>query len=184
MQPLYLIGEQQHAVTPLKRNDRIWLEIDGHAVDVQLTELGPHRGEIIVNGHLKSYHVAQEGQTLFVHCAGKTWRLEAKNEFEASRSNEGGAGEIKAPMPGVVVESFVNAGDRVEAGQTVLLIESMKLQTEIKATVSGVIAVADFAAGEAFEKGAVLTVIEADSDDESAVQADADSAAMNSEDKR
>ena len=51
----------------------------------------------------------------------------------------GAAEEIKAPMPGTIVRVEVNAGDSVEAGQVVAVIEAMKMETEIKAEKAGVI---------------------------------------------
>ena len=51
----------------------------------------------------------------------------------------GAAEEIKAPMPGTIVRVEVNAGDSVEAGQVVAVIEAMKMETEIKAPAAGTV---------------------------------------------
>ena len=51
----------------------------------------------------------------------------------------GAAEEIKAPMPGTIIRVEVNAGDTVEAGQVVAVIEAMKMETEIKAEKAGVV---------------------------------------------
>jgi biotin carboxyl carrier protein len=46
---------------------------------------------------------------------------------------------LTAPLPGTVTEIFVKAGDRVEAGQVVLVIEAMKMKNSIRSTWSGAI---------------------------------------------
>ena len=51
------------------------------------------------------------------------------------------AGEtVRAPMPGTIIRVEVSAGDAVEAGQVVAVIEAMKMETEIKAANAGTVA--------------------------------------------
>lgn len=60
--------------------------------------------------------------------------------IQASRpytSQSGGAGELTAPLPGTVVDVFVKAGDEVEVGKVVLIIEAMKMKNSIRSTRSG-----------------------------------------------
>ena len=51
-----------------------------------------------------------------------------------------GSSSLHAPLPGTVVEVFVKAGDSVEAGQVILVIEAMKMKNSIRTTRSGTIA--------------------------------------------
>jgi biotin carboxyl carrier protein len=76
-----------------------------------------------------------------------------------------GSGEVTAPMPGLVVEIPVSVGDSVEAGQTVVVLESMKMQNELKAPISGVIESVQTEAGKSVDKNAVLLVISDDSEE-------------------
>jgi biotin carboxyl carrier protein len=57
----------------------------------------------------------------------------------SSSSTNIGGNEITAPLPGTVVEVFVKAGDKVETGQVVLIIEAMKMKNSIRATRSGTV---------------------------------------------
>jgi biotin carboxyl carrier protein len=50
-----------------------------------------------------------------------------------------GPGTIAAPMPGIIVNILVDEGDKVEAGQTVVIIEAMKMENNIAATTSGTV---------------------------------------------
>ncbi len=160
MQPRYIVDDVVHAVTPLRLGEQVTLEIDGHLLDVRLHWQDDNRAELIVNGSANSLYVAQDGKTLYLHFAGKTWQIESQDEFSGAGGEGAGAGQIKAPMPGVVVENSAREGDSVEPGQTLMLIESMKLQTEIKSSVAGVIRAIGFAEGDNFDKGAILVDIE------------------------
>lgn len=66
---------------------------------------------------------------------------------------------IKSPMPGVIVKTPVQVGDAVSQGQTVIILESMKMENELKATRDAVVLAVKVAAGQAVEKNEVLIVI-------------------------
>lgn len=70
-----------------------------------------------------------------------------------------GRAEVKSVMPGVVKEVRVSAGARVEAGQSLLILEAMKMENEVKAPLGGVIEALPVRAGQAVEKGALLLTI-------------------------
>jgi biotin carboxyl carrier protein len=80
----------------------------------------------------------------------------------ASGSNAGAAGlrEIRAQIPGRVVEVRVHAGDRVPAGTTLLILEAMKMQNEIRADSDVEIASVDCVPGQAVDTGAILVRLE------------------------
>jgi len=63
---------------------------------------------------------------------------------------------IKAPMPGLVLRIQVEAGQQVEKGQALLVLEAMKMENVLKAPASGVVAEIKAVAGAAVEKGEVL----------------------------
>jgi biotin carboxyl carrier protein len=71
----------------------------------------------------------------------------------------GGDEEVRALMPGRVVEVAVAAGDEVEAGALLLVLEAMKMQNEIRATRSGRVLRVDVEAGKPVDGGAPLVVL-------------------------
>ncbi|KAH8091051.1 carbamoyl-phosphate synthase L chain, ATP binding domain-containing protein [Cristinia sonorae] len=72
-----------------------------------------------------------------------------------------GKGALKAPMPSVVVEVKVSVGDKVEKGQAVVVLESMKTETVLRAEMDGVVKSVGCAKGEMVEEGRELVDIEA-----------------------
>jgi acetyl-CoA/propionyl-CoA carboxylase biotin carboxyl carrier protein len=71
-----------------------------------------------------------------------------------------GSGTISAPMQGTIVKVLVAAGDAVEAGQSVLVLEAMKMENHISAEKSGTVAEVRVAEGDTVGTGDVLLVIE------------------------
>jgi biotin carboxyl carrier protein len=64
--------------------------------------------------------------------------------------------EMTAPLPGTIVEIFVRAGDTIEAGQVILIIEAMKMKNSIRSTRAGKIASVCVRAGETVAHKQVL----------------------------
>ncbi|KAF9011139.1 carbamoyl-phosphate synthase L chain, ATP binding domain-containing protein [Cyathus striatus] len=69
-------------------------------------------------------------------------------------------GALKAPMPSVVVELRVKLGDKVEKGQAVVILESMKTETVLRAETAGVVKAVGCKNGEMVEEGRELIDIE------------------------
>ena len=69
-------------------------------------------------------------------------------------------GVLKAPMPSVVVEVKVGVGEKVERGQAVVVLESMKTETVLRSEVDGVVRGVGCVKGEMVEEGRVLVDVE------------------------
>ncbi len=93
-------------------------------------------------------------------------RTRAIREMTGQAAGDTGPKPVRAPMPGLVVRVSVEEGDRVEAGQSVVIVEAMKMENDLKAESGGVVATVRVAAGEAVDKGAVLVEFEAEDADE------------------
>ena len=78
----------------------------------------------------------------------------------AGRAARPGSGTISAPMQGTIVKVLVAAGDTVEVGQSVLVLEAMKMENHINAEKSGTVAEVRVAEGDTVGTGDVLLVIE------------------------
>ncbi len=84
---------------------------------------------------------------------------------EAAAAKEAGAPKgagfnVHSPLPGTIMKLLVGEGDEVEAGQTILIIEAMKMETEIKTEKGGTVAQIMVAPGNIIAAEAVVAVIE------------------------
>jgi biotin carboxyl carrier protein len=105
---------------------RYGLEVDGSLVDVELDRLSPFERRLRLGGttfHLVS--VAGPADHL-VEVDGTSYRIAADE-----------TGVLRAPAPAVVVAVHVSPGDDVEAGATLAVLESMKMETAVRAPRSG-----------------------------------------------
>jgi biotin carboxyl carrier protein len=80
--------------------------------------------------------------------------------FKPSGLNKGGAGALITQMPGKIVKLMKNVGDKVAKGETVLILEAMKMENEIKSGADGTIKVINVKEGQALEAGFLMVEIE------------------------
>jgi acetyl/propionyl-CoA carboxylase alpha subunit len=83
-------------------------------------------------------------------------RTRSIRDLSAASAGPAGPAPIIAPMPGLIVRVNVSVGDRVEAGQGIVVMEAMKMENELRATAPGTVASVEVSPGTAVEKGALL----------------------------
>jgi pyruvate carboxylase subunit B len=66
---------------------------------------------------------------------------------------------VLAPMPGMIIRYMVNVGDRVKAGDTLVILEAMKMQNAIPAPVDGTVVAINFKSGDSVRKDATLAIV-------------------------
>lgn len=143
------------------------VEIGGVRHEVDTRALGPWVLSLIVEGesHEAAVFRLRDG-AYSVDWRGRSFVVELVDPLthlaEVSRGEVGKQGKkvVKAYMPGRVVEVKVQPGDRVEAGQPMVVLEAMKMQNEIQAERSGVVVRLFVTAGEAVEGGDPLLEID------------------------
>lgn len=77
----------------------------------------------------------------------------------ANKPAGGGAGTVKSPLPGIVIGVQVNVGDEVKKGQTVAMLEAMKMENAIQAPVDGKVTEIYVNAGDSVLEGVALLAI-------------------------
>jgi 3-methylcrotonyl-CoA carboxylase alpha subunit len=99
------------------------------------------------------------GDAALIWYRGRQYRIErGAGARKSGRAQE--SGEIFAPMPGQIVEVLVEAGQAVEDGQKLLVLEAMKTQQAFLAPFDGRVATVEVAKGAQVEEGALLARIE------------------------
>ena len=79
----------------------------------------------------------------------------------AAKPAAGGAKSgVKSPLPGVILDIKVNVGDEVKKGQTIIILEAMKMENSINADRDGKIAAINVSKGESVLEGTDLVIIE------------------------
>lgn len=126
------------------------IDVHGESYDVAITGVGETGG-----GRRKIY--------LSVDGMPEEVIFEPQNEYVAEKGDKRKKatepGHVTAPMPGNVVDVLVKEGDAVTAGQSVLVTEAMKMETEIHASIAGKILSINVSKGDRITPGEVLMEI-------------------------
>jgi pyruvate carboxylase subunit B len=116
-----------------------------------------------------SYVVTVEGKAFQVHvaaggaatvAAAPVAAAPAPSVAKAPAALGGQTVDIVAPMPGTVVKLVANEGDTVAAGDTILVLEAMKMETQVKTERAGVVAEILVAQGDTVAAGEAMVVLE------------------------
>lgn len=91
--------------------------------------------------------------------AEKPKEIRRSEPVKPAASNDPG-GNIVAPMPGTILRVDVSTGDAVVKGQTILILEAMKMENEILASTDGVVKQLNVSQGASVNPGDILVVIE------------------------
>lgn len=113
---------------------------------------------LTVDGVSERVTIAMHGDDVYIHYRGRNWHLRYAHPLERLAAALRGAEDdaLNAPMPGSIVRLDVAVGDTVSAGQKLLVMESMKMETTLAAPRDGTVAELHFAIGQSFERDAVL----------------------------
>jgi 3-methylcrotonyl-CoA carboxylase alpha subunit/geranyl-CoA carboxylase alpha subunit len=106
------------------------------------------------------------GERISLGRDGRTGAFRVAPRIESAGGQDsaeaGGAGRIAAPMPGLISQLNVAAGQVVAQGDTVIVLEAMKLMYSLPAQISGRVALVFCAPGDTVPAGAPLVEIEAE----------------------
>jgi 3-methylcrotonyl-CoA carboxylase alpha subunit len=89
-----------------------------------------------------------------------SWKLDDPSAKAADQDADAG-GSLTAPMTGTVVQALVKAGEVVEKGQVLMVVEAMKMEHAIKAPTDGTVKEVLYGAGDQVADGAQLVTFEA-----------------------
>jgi biotin carboxyl carrier protein len=159
-------GKKVRSVELERGADRWKITRDGQPVDADAVEITPNTLSLLLEG--QSYDVRlspspdgvlriQTGlQEFSAEVADpRAWRGRTHSALEAQ-----GRQQIVAPMPGKVVRVLVKAGDKVEVGQGMLVVEAMKMQNEIRSPKGGTVVRLHVKEGQPVNAGEVLAWVE------------------------
>ena len=134
-----------------------------HTGQVRLLSAGDGTLTLLVDGRPVQAHIAQDGVRILVALEGQVYEFSRAQE-KKGRKRKGESGswdpEIVSPMPGKILEVKVSEGDEVEADQTLILLEAMKMENALASEGKAKVKKIHVAAGDLVELGQVLIELE------------------------
>ena len=140
--------------------------VNGEKREVDFLALGPALYNIVMQNRSYEMVIEEHHGEYEVLLRGRLYSGEVLDErAQLLRSQRSGTGvesgeiSIKAPMPGLVLAIPIEEGQEVVTGQTVIILESMKMQNELKAPRDGTVARISAQVGASVEQGKLLVTI-------------------------
>ena len=150
----YQVGDQQRTVVVEQTGSTFMVRV-GDALLAVTARAGENgRLDLEVDGRRLRAYVARQGALRYVAVNGQNWTLRPPDPRRQRR--ETSSGSLATAMPGRVLDVLVQPGAVVHKGDTLVLLEAMKMELRIAAPVDGVVAQVCCAAGDVVERGQVL----------------------------
>ena len=152
-----MVEGRAYEIDIVRRRPHLVLSVEGREHEVSAPgEFGDGRHALEIAGAIEHFVRAQRGEAQIVRLDGRNFEVQAVDPRSAAEGAGGGHDDVKAPMPGVVIAIHRSIGDAVKRGDTLVTIESMKLQMALGAPRDGAVAMFLRGEGERFEKDEVI----------------------------
>jgi len=162
------IGDREEELLIKLEEGRISAEIGNRVYELEVREIEPHCYLFFLHQNVHECRVSERAAEKEVFDVSIRGRSHAVTIVDPKRLRSGqnsdrhhhGVAEIRAQMPGKVVRVHTEAGETIEKGAGVIVVEAMKMQNEMKSPRDGVIVSINVQAGDTVNAGDVLAVIE------------------------
>lgn len=135
--------------------------ISGKQYEVEVQSFENDKAQVVVNGTQYEVDVEREKEEAKPVIAPRPKAAPATAAATPAAPAGGDANGVKAvaPLPGTIMQIFVNVGDQVKRGDKILMYEAMKMENNFLAEVDGVIKEIKVKVGDNVLQGAVLAII-------------------------
>lgn len=161
---IYQHGEDTHDIRLEPRPDGTFIaHIDGETRHVSITRLadgGLFIKAVDADSGTVAY-TARDESARYVYVDGQDYALSVVTGGRR-RTASGGGGDLTAQMPGQVVDVLVEVGERVAAGQTLLILEAMKMEMRVAAPHDGTVTALSVKTGDVVARGQQLIDLRAE----------------------
>lgn len=130
--------------------------IGDKTVDVEIARTNEGKLELLIDGEQVTAYVSSDGAKRWVTINGQTFVLTKSSGAKRRSAGHDHASELAAPMPGQVRGVNVSEGEAVTKGQTLLVLEAMKMEIRIQAPFDGVVSSLSVKVGQTVEREQML----------------------------
>jgi biotin carboxyl carrier protein len=159
------VGEESVVVDVAGADGRYRITIGDTVWEVDARLTAPGRYSLLLDGASRVADVVEREGARLVSVGGELYEIAVEDQTRHSIRTRGGAAgasrsrTLTAPLPGKISRVAVRPGDAVAAGDTLVVIEAMKMENEFKAGAAGTVAEVRVTPGQAVNAGDVLVVL-------------------------
>jgi biotin carboxyl carrier protein len=157
-----IVNKKEFEIT--NRDDKIM--IDGTVVEWDLAKISNEYFHILIKNESYRAEIIKADpitKSFIIKVKGKVYAVELKDKFDLlldkmglNNGLAGRANNVKAPMPGLIVDLRVKEGDKVKPGDALLILEAMKMENMIKASAESIVKSVKVMKGDSVEKNQIL----------------------------
>jgi acetyl/propionyl-CoA carboxylase alpha subunit len=164
MKKTFTHAGEAHTVELIRTADGYLVRHGDQTHDVKITQSNEGRIELQIDGKDVSLYMAVQGDDHWVAYNGRAYELrqEKQGRRRGSASAVSSEGVLRAPMPGQIRSINIGVGDEVKKGQSLLVLEAMKMEIRIQSPSDGVIASLPVSEADQVEKDQVLVEVVSD----------------------
>ncbi len=138
------------------------VSIDQEQKEIQVVPIDKSVYSILVGSESFTVGVHKEGKKIQVFYDGDLYEMESVSGRDATKTDGAGGPDIIVPMHSRVVKILKEQGEKVVEGESVVVVEAMKMESELKASFAGTVKEVRVKEGESVEKDSVLVRISPD----------------------
>ena len=166
MKYLVTINDQPLTVEISEQAGELQIMVDGKPMSSSVvTDQAHHRLLMLLDSRSFDAEVYRSNGATSVLLAGREFPCIVEDERLVSIHRQAGLittghdTEVKAPMPGLIVRLLKNIGDTVTKGESLLIVEAMKMENELKSPISGKVKEVHIQVGRPVDKGQLLITL-------------------------
>src|SRR5687768_12328492 len=143
-------------LTPASSGKSYHVDIGAKTVDVEIINTENGRLDLLIDGERVTAYISSDGEKRWVTVNGQTFVLTKSSGTKRRGASHDHASELAAPMPGQVRSVNVSEGEVVTKGQTLLVLEAMKMEIRIQAPFDGVVSSISVKTGQTVEREQIV----------------------------
>ena len=156
------LNNEKHEIEIKRDGEKVFARVDEREYDLEASEVEPNVYLLKFDNRIFQIYVAPNG---IVNIGNHQLEISITDPkhlrgSSAAGANAAGTSEIKTAMPGKLVRILTEIGAEIKQGESVLVVEAMKMQNEMKAPKDGIVKEIRFAEGATVNAGDVLAIIE------------------------
>ncbi len=156
---VFLDGELSHAVRAHYRGDGFRIDLADISLDATATRDGHGALSLSLDGIVSRVRVVRRGGEFTLFADDASYHLVHRDPLAPQAEEELAGGRLTAPMPGRIIQVLAVAQAMVRRGETLLVLEAMKMEHSVTAPADGIVERVNYAVGDLVEEGAELLVL-------------------------